>query len=190
MTFNLDDDDLFRSEMGDVTPLKDSDSTMWLKSAAVKSPRDRQWELQLDNPLTTGLLDIIPVATPLEYRAEGIQPAVLEKLRRGKYPPQEQLNLLRKTVEQCRQALFLFICQAQQDNVRNLLIIHGKGREDNAHANIIRSYLMRWLPQFEDVQAFCSAQPHHGGSGACYVALRKSEQARLDNRERHARRRL
>ncbi|ENJ6538982.1 Smr/MutS family protein, partial [Salmonella enterica] len=46
----------------------------------------------------------------------------------------------------------------------------------------------RWLTEFEDVQAYCSALPHHGGGGACYVALRKTVQAKQDNWERHAKR--
>ncbi len=37
--------------------------------------------------------------------------------------------------------LFAFIQQAQQDSLRNLIIIHGKGREEGSHANIVRSYL-------------------------------------------------
>jgi len=78
--------------------------------------------------------------------------------------------------------------QARQDGLRNLLIIHGKGRDDNAHANIIRSYLARWLTEFDDVQAFCVAQPRHGGNGACYVSLRKSAEAKQENWERHAKR--
>ncbi|WP_204264868.1 Smr/MutS family protein, partial [Escherichia coli] len=53
---------------------------------------------------------------------------------------------------------------------------------------IIRSYLARWLPELPEVQAFCAALPHHGGSGACYVALRKSEQAKQENWELHAKR--
>ena len=43
-----------------------------------------------------------------------------------------------------------------------MLIVHGKGRDDNAHANIIRSYLARWLVELPEVQAFCAALPHHG----------------------------
>ena len=87
-------------------------------------------------------------------------------------------------MEQCRQLLFRFVHQARQDGLRNLLIIHGKGRDDNAHANIIRSYLARWLTEFDDVQAFCVAQPRHGGNGACYVSLRKSAEAKQGNWER------
>ena len=78
--------------------------------------------------------------------------------------------------------------QAQQDSLRNVLIIHGKAKEDGSHANIIRSYLARWLTEFEDVQAFSAALPHHGGSGACYVSLRKSAAAKQENWERHAKR--
>ncbi|MBW0638179.1 Smr/MutS family protein, partial [Escherichia coli] len=53
---------------------------------------------------------------------------------------------------------------------------------------IVRSYVARWLTEFDDVQAYCTALPHHGGSGACYVALRKTAQAKQENWERHAKR--
>nr|WP_194710598.1 DNA endonuclease SmrA [Erwinia persicina] len=186
MAIKLDEQALFQQAMEDVRPLKDCASTLWLKPATSKTPvsADVQW----DNPLTSGLLDIVPLTVPLEFRAEGIQQGVLDKLSQGKYPPEATLNLLRHSVEQCRQALYLFMQQATRDGLRNLLIVHGKGRDDRAHANVIRSYLMRWLPQFEEVQAFCCATPKDGGSGACYVGLRKNEQARQENRERHAKR--
>ena len=184
---NLDDKSLFLDAMEDVQPLKQSHNVHW---QPVRNSRTRQQidMLQLDNFLTTGFLDIIPLATPLEYKREGLQSGVLDKLRHGKYSQQASLELRQQTVESCRQLLFAFIHQAQQENLRNVLIIHGKGKEERSHANVIRSYLARWLTEFEDVQAFCSALPHHGGSGACYVALRKSAEARLENWERHAKR--
>ena len=40
--------------------------------------------------------------------------------------------------------------------LRNVLIIHGKGRDDKSHANIVRSYVARWLTEFDDVQAYCN----------------------------------
>lgn len=185
---SLDDKDLFKDAMEDVTPLKESANTLWLKSPSTTSPRQKPEEQQPDNPLVSGFLTVVPLETPLEYKAEGIQQGVLDKLRLGKYSLHASLNLLRQPVEICRQSLFSFMREAQRENFRNLLIIHGKGRDDESHANIVRSYVFRWLQQFDEVQAFCSAQPQHGGSGACYVALRKSEQARQDNRERHAKR--
>jgi DNA-nicking Smr family endonuclease len=184
---NPDDKFLFLDAMEDVQPLKRSDEVLWQPSRNARTPQ-RIDTLQLDNFLTTGFLDIVPLATPLEFKREGLQNGVLDKLRTGKYPQQANLTLLRQPVEQSRQMLFAFILQARKEGLRNVLIVHGKGKADNSHANVIRSYLARWLTEFEDVQAFCSALPHHGGSGACYVALKKSEQAKQDNWERHAKR--
>ncbi|POT55190.1 DNA endonuclease SmrA [Citrobacter amalonaticus] len=184
---NLDDKSLFLDAMEDVQPLKRNVDTHW---QPVRNPRTqpRMDTLQLDNFLTTGFLDVVPLDQPLEFRREGLQQGVLDKLRTGKYSQQASLNLLRQPVESCRKMVFSFILQAQQDGLRNVLIIHGKGREDKSHANVVRSYVARWLTEFDDVQAYCTALPHHGGSGACYVALRKTAQAKLENWERHAKR--
>ncbi|WP_312947284.1 DNA endonuclease SmrA [Superficieibacter sp.] len=185
---NLDDKSLFLDAVKDVQPLKRCHDAKWSADRHTRKRPERPDMLQLDNFLTTGFLDIVPLETPLEFKREGLQNGVLEKLRLGKYGQQASLNLLRQPVEQCRQKLFAFITGASRQGLRNLLIVHGKGRDDNAHANIIRSYLARWLTEFNDVQAFCVAAPHHGGSGACYVALRKSSEAKLENWERHAKR--
>ncbi|MGL4725255.1 MAG: DNA endonuclease SmrA [Scandinavium sp.] len=184
---NPDDKSLFLDAMEDVQPLKQPVNVHWQPHRNTKAPKPVD-TLQLDNFLTTGFLDIVPLGTPLDYKREGLQNGVLDKLRLGKYSQQASLTLIGQSVEQSRQMLFAFIHQAHQDGLRNVLIIHGKGKADNSHANIIRSYLARWLTEFDDVQAFCSALPHHGGSGACYVALKKSEQAKLENWERHAKR--
>ncbi|ALB62666.1 FIG00554445: hypothetical protein [Cronobacter condimenti 1330] len=184
---NPDDKSLFLDAMEDVKPLKNADTAPWMKPKIDRTAA-RIDTLQLDNPLTTGFLDLIPLDKPLEFRREGLQQGVLDKLRLGKYTQQASLNLLRQPVEQCRQMLFAFVHQAKHDGLRNLLIIHGKGREENAHANVIRSYLARWLTELDDVQAFCTALTHHGGNGACYVALKKSAEAKLENWERHAKR--
>ena len=184
---NLDDKSLFLGAMEDVQPLKRGNDVHWHPERNPR-PTQRLDVLQLDNFLTTGYLDILPLTTPLEFKRDGLQNGVLDKLRLGKYDQQASLNLLRRPVEQCRQMLFAFVVQAQKEGLRNLLIVHGKGREDNAYANIVRSYLARWLVELPEVQAFCVASAQHGGSGACYVALRKSAEAKQENWERHAKR--
>jgi hypothetical protein len=100
-----------------------------LASGTQPAPDAASDVLQLDNFLTTGYLDILPLTTPLEFKREGLQNGVLDKLRLGKYDPQASLNLLRRPVEQCRQMLFAFVVQAQKEGLRNLLIVHGKGRK-------------------------------------------------------------
>lgn len=143
----LDDKNLFLDAMEDVTPLKNCADIQWLKSPSPTLSREHKTQEQLDNFLTRDFLDVIPLAIPLEYKAEGIQQGVLNKLRLGKYPLDASLNLLRQPVENCRQMLYSFMLQARRDSLRNLLIIHGKGRHDESHANIVRSYLARWLQQ-------------------------------------------
>ncbi|MBJ3590521.1 DNA endonuclease SmrA [Salmonella enterica subsp. enterica serovar Saintpaul] len=184
---NPDDASLFLDAMGDVEPLKGAANVHWQPVRNLRAPT-RIDTLQLDNPLSTGFLDIVPFSVPLVFRRDGLQHGVIDKLRSGKYPQQASLNLLRQPVETCRQMLFSFIHQAQEDNLRNVLVIHGKGRDDHSHANIVRSYVARWLTELNDVQAYCTALPHHGGIGACYVALRKTAQAKQENWERHAKR--
>ncbi|WP_112197839.1 DNA endonuclease SmrA [Rahnella sp. NRRL B-41462] len=184
-----EDDDLFSQEMAGVQPLASDKRVVYLKNSVAghKVSADPESEI-CENPLTTGFLNIQPCDDPLEYKHDGVQQGVLDKLRQGKYPLEASLNLLRKPVEQCRQELFAFFCQAQAENLRTLLIIHGRGREDESHANIVRSYIAKWLQQLDDVQAFCVAVQKDGGAGACYVALKKTAQAKQENWERHAKR--
>ena len=168
---NPDDKSLFLDAMEDVQPLKRCADIHWQQSRNTRARQEIDTE-QLDNFLTR----------------EGVQQGVFDKLRSGKYSRQASLTLLRQPAEQCRQLVYSFIRQAGRDGLRNLIIVHGKGREQQSHPDVVRSYRARWLTEFDEVQAFCEAQPHHGGSGACYVSLRKSEDAKRDNWERHAKR--
>ncbi|MBH3086575.1 DNA endonuclease SmrA [Serratia bockelmannii] len=182
--------DFFEQAMADVVPLESGRQTLYLKPQAAvdKSARREAQRLRQENFLSTDFLEVIPCEQPLEFKGQGIQQGVLDKLRNGRYPPQASLNLLRQPVEASRQALFRFIMQAEAQNLRSLLIVHGRGRQNESHPNIVRSYVAKWLAQFEQVQAFCRALPRDGGEGACYVTLRKSAQARAENFERHAKR--
>ncbi|QXA49959.1 DNA endonuclease SmrA [Enterobacter cancerogenus] len=184
---NPEDKSLFLDAMEDVQPLKRCADIHWQANRNTRERQDIDTE-QLDKFLTLGFLELLPLEEPLAFKRDGVQQGVIEKLRAGKYSRQASLTLLRQPVERCRQMLYSFIRQAGRDGLRNLIIIHGKGREQNAHPNVVRSYLARWLTEFDDVQAFCEAQPHHGGSGACYVSLRKSDEAKHENWERHAKR--
>ena len=90
---NLDDKSLFLDAMEDVQPLKRNNDVHWHPGRNSRAPQ-RVDTLQLDNFLTTGYLDIVPLATPLEFKREGLQSGVLDKLRRGKYSQQASLSLL------------------------------------------------------------------------------------------------
>jgi DNA-nicking Smr family endonuclease len=50
---------------------------------------------------------------------------------------------------------------------------------------VLKSYTAKWLIDMPQVMAYHSAQRHHGGAGALYVLVRKSERKKQENRERH-----
>lgn len=148
-----------------------------------------QAEAETANFLSDEFVDLLAPIDPVEYRCDGIQTGVLNRLRQGGYNPEARLHLIKRPLRDCRQALFLFIEEAIVHDLRCLLIVHGRGRAVDSHANVVRSYVVKWLQQFEQVQAYASAVPPHGGIGATYVMLRKTERARARNRERQQKRR-
>ncbi|SDL00007.1 DNA-nicking endonuclease, Smr domain [Modicisalibacter muralis] len=197
MNHCLDQDVDFRNLMGDEvrplakgrdkaelggTPLPPSEAQLARRASAEALP-------EASNFLSDEFVDLLPPFDPLEHRRDGIQSGVLERLRHGGYAPEARLHLLKQPVRACRRELFTFIQDGLSHDLRCLLVVHGRGKALDSHANVVRSYVAKWLMQFEEVQAYASAQPAHGGIGATYVMLRKSERARARNRERQQKRR-
>lgn len=122
----------------------------------------------------------------LSFKRNGIQTGVFKNLRLGKYPLEATLNLFHKTPSQARNDLLEFVKASRECNLRSVLINCGGKKQNLAQ---IKSYLAQWLPEMEEIQAFHTAQIQHGGYRAVYVLLRKSDQLKQQNRERHAARR-
>ncbi len=118
----------------------------------------------------------------LSFKRDGIQTAVFKNLRVGKYIHEANLNLHKKSPAQARDELIEFVNDCEEMNIRSVLIFFGRGEQ----SCLLKSYLNQWLPELKKVQAFHTAQKHHGGAAAAYVLFRKSEQKRSENRERHA----
>lgn len=188
----MDDED-FLEAMQDVKPLaKGREQTLKQVrdgiTIAEKHRRDAAVGLKQErvdeNQLTLGE---VPQRGPLEYlewKKDGVQNAVFEKLRKGGYPIEQRLDLHRKTVKEAHKEVFGFLKQASARNWRSLLIAHGKGELSRMPARL-KSYVAVWLEQHDEVIAFCSAQKRHGGVGAVYVLVRKSQESKELNREEH-----
>jgi DNA-nicking Smr family endonuclease len=72
-----------------------------------------------------------------------------------------------------RRALGGFLGRAYADHVRAVLVITGKGVQGDG---VLRRRLPEWLAEPElrlMVAGLSSADPHHGGAGAVYVALKR-----------------
>jgi DNA-nicking Smr family endonuclease len=118
------------------------------------------------------------------YKRPGIQDGVFRKLRLGKYEIEARLDLHRRTIDQARREVFRFINDCLEHDLRSVLMMPGKGDRNVEDPALLKSYLVHWLQDLDDVQAFHTAQLHHGGSGAFYVLLRKSDRKKQANRER------
>ena len=186
----MQDDDLFASEMSGVTPLKREPRERLLKKESVDVSKRRQAATHSlspgDNHLSDDGVPPLDAWYVLEFKRPGIQNGVYRKLRLGHYDIEARLDLHRFTVAEARNEIWSFFKEAARLGLRTLLITHGKGfgNKEKSGSGVLKGYVNRWLRDMEDVQAFQSAQPQHGGTGSVYVLLRKSEDKKRENRER------
>lgn len=140
------------------------------------SARPRQRELDTERIVQDMLSDYDPGELEhgevLLYLREGVSRQVLRRLRRGQYSVGAVLDLHGHTVDEARAALAAFLNQQRTGAHRCVRIIHGKGYNSPHGQGKLKRLLNRWLPQREDVLAFCSARPMDGGTGAVYVLLK------------------
>ncbi|HEY3698731.1 MAG TPA: DNA endonuclease SmrA [Spongiibacteraceae bacterium] len=190
------DDKLFRDELQGVQPLQAPAKIALNRSpvSALATAARREAALRdLDaerNFLTLDHVEMLDPYYPLDFKRAGVQHGVYRKLRQGKYAMDARLDLHRMTAERAREEVFQFIREALVYDLRNVLIVPGRGSHNQAQEAILKSYLNKWLPEFDAVQAFCSAIPAHGGTGAVYVMLKKSEKRKQENRDRFNRGRV
>lgn len=195
MNQQLRDEMDFSALVGDVKPLPrhnraDTGPRRQQPSEAQLARRERaESAVEERNFLSDDFVDLVPAFDPIEFRREGIQQGVVDKLKHGGYPVQAQLHLLRRPLAECRGLIFPFIQDTYANDLRSVLIVHGRGRDIDSPPNVLRSYVAKWLLQFDEVQAYISAQPSDGGLGATWVMLRKSDRAKANNRERQQKRR-
>lgn len=188
----MNDDDSFQNLLGDdVTPITAQ------KRVDVRSARDADVDKEKRRLAAQELMEapVDPLSAPVDmvdpldvlcFQRPGVQHGVFKNLRLGKYVIDARLDLHRLTVESARQNVYQFIGDCVATDVRCALITHGKGLGRETPA-LLKSCVAHWLPQFEEVLAFHTAQKQHGGYGATYVLLRKSDKKKLETRERHAR---
>jgi DNA-nicking Smr family endonuclease len=169
-----DDKALFRDTVGEVRPV----STKRLHLAGPR-PRARARFTRLDEAsvLAESLLggpEHLDVETgeELSYRRSGVAPPVLRKLRQGGYAIQAEMDLHGMTSNEARTALREFMAECLALDLRCVRIVHGKGLRSGDRGPVLKTSVNRWLRQWNEVLAFCSAPRRDGGTGAIYVLIR------------------
>ncbi len=105
----------------------------------------------------------------------GLDRAGAQRLRRGKVPIDETLDLHGLTQVQAQGQLEDFVIKAAREGRRRLLVITGKGRRSGGEG-VLRARVPEWLgqdPLGRLVLAFAYAKRHDGGQGALYLLLRR-----------------
>ncbi len=186
---------LLGQDLSDVRPLaveprvalvKHSMSEVALRQKRADAVRT---EVEEYNRLSGEFIEPVDPHDVLAFKRPGIQNGVYRNLRLGKYTMDARLDLHNLTVEQARLAVHTFVQDCCQHDIRSALITHGKGEGRKPQPAMLKSCIAHWLPQLTEVQAFHSAQKQHGGVGATYVLIRKSDKQRLENAERLHKRR-
>lgn len=194
-----DDDSFFREQMAGVEPLKRdkrvarSAAATGQSAEAVANRREAAVRDDVDrNSLTDTGIAPLDSWYALSFKRPGVQNGVFRKLKQGRYEALARLDLHRMTAERARREIFEFIEESHHYGLRSVMVIHGKGENaaQRERSSILKGCVNHWLRELEIVQAFHSAQPQHGGTGAVYVLLRKSEQKKREARERFSRGRV
>jgi DNA-nicking Smr family endonuclease len=109
----------------------------------------------------------------LVFRRPGVRDDMLRRLRRGQIPVEGEIDLHGLTRQATLEALRSFIGMALEQHLRCVRVIHGKGLRSGPGGPVLKHVVSEWLGRIDDVQAYATARPADGGSGALYVLLRQ-----------------
>jgi len=176
MTHPHDDDpaELFRSAIGQVTPLRRTSTP----APAAPRPRPRARMAEQDEQAAAGeFARLLREGTPLEagdtlsHRRDNLPPRMFMRLKKGQYSVQDELDLHGATAAQAEGLLRQFLAEALAHEHGCVRIIHGKGLQADGGAPVLKNLVDRYLRLRNDVLAFHSAPAAQGGTGAVLVLL-------------------
>lgn len=154
-------------------PKKPSALTL-LKRARAEGDPERE-NIALSD--TVALLQGVAPEAVLSFKRNGVQERQLDKLKAGLLPWKHAVDLHGCTLEQAREATLQLFAEAKAERITVVKIVHGKG-QINGQA-MLKTAVNGWLRQLDDVLAFVSADPRHGGTGAVMVLLRRPREDKM-----------
>ena len=107
----------------------------------------------------------------LSYRRDGIALSVLQKLRRGDYRIEAELDLHGCTGREAHTQLIAFIAHVRARGLRCVRVIHGKGMRSGPRGPVLKQTVNTLLRRADCVLAFSSARARDGGTGATLALL-------------------
>lgn len=166
-----DDAALFRAAIGPVRELSQADPP---PEKPRPRPSTRMAERDDDDArdaFRRGLADALLAGDNLSYRRDEVPPRVLQRLARGQYAPQDEIDLHHSGAQQAEAMLRRFLKEARESGFGCVRVIHGKGLHAEDRVPTLKNLVDRLLRQRADVLAFHSAPAASGGTGAVLVLL-------------------
>ncbi len=143
-----------------------------------KAEKPAKDQMPVTSPVAAPALphrSILPSLAPIERRAR-------QRLARGKIEVDAAIDLHGLRQQEAHQALQSFLGRAQRDGAKIVLVVTGKGdrspAEGFATGGVLRRSVPLWLraPEWRNmVVGFEEATRPHGGAGALYVRIRRSD---------------
>lgn len=168
-----DDAALFRNAVGPVKALPES-------PLPPRRPRPRpvarmaeRDELDARSEFRRGVDDMSALAAgdTLSHRRDSLPAGVFQRLRKGQFSAQDELDLHGATAVQAQRLLRQFLAESHAHELGCVRIIHGKGLRDDGGLPVLKNVVDGMLRQRADVLAFHSAPAAQGGTGAVIVLL-------------------
>ena len=181
MSISDEDAALFREMTQGVRPLKESDRVKQQSEKPVPtriqqpdSTLPKRWYEDSAQPLQIEQEQTVEAEEALFYVRDNLPHATLQKLKKGAFCSDLELDLHGLTTAQANEELQQLLLHAQQRRLRCFRLIHGKGNRSSSDKPILKSWVNQWLRQQSEVLAFCSARQRDGGTGALYVLLKRA----------------
>ncbi len=176
----VNDEDLFKKAMADVTPLFRENFMEDDNYSALPVETEENGEAEalkrLVNLIETG--EGFVVADTAEYMEDSgytLHPEITRRLHRGDFSMQSHIDLHGLRVPEAEKAVGDFLKESILKGRRAVLIVHGRGKSSPSRP-VLKTLVYKWLtrgPWRKWVIAFTSARPCDGGTGATYVLLRQ-----------------
>ena len=167
---------LFAHTIGPVSPLRRAAVLPLTRPQAEPLPRQRERDeaavLRESISDEFDVESLLDTDDALSYRAQGIGPEVVRKLRRGVWAIQAQLDLHGLRRDEAREQLAEFLRAAVRHGLRCVRVVHGKGHGSPGREPVLKAKVKTWLVQKKEVIAFAHARAADGGNGALLVLLK------------------
>lgn len=168
-----EESELFRQSIGEVRPVRDDSADRGTPRpsprAAFRAADERAALAESLEPTDPAELES---GDELLFRREGVPRRIMTRLRRGRIPVRDHIDLHGMNRRDAGRLLAEFLVEARDLGHDCVRIVHGKGLRSGNQGPILKQQINHWLQRRDEVLAFCSALPRDGGTGAVYVLLK------------------